>query len=377
MENPAITTAALPLPGNANPLSAAAGVASTPAEDTAAFAALLQRELGRDLPAAALEVTVKSLPAHEPRADELPQTPQPVVRDDNRVVALLPAPVMLTLPPQGIAQPGSAASHGTAENPTIAGATPSPLRERALLVEPASEAPPRPAGPEANLAASGKESPSPAAATGPAHDGTGAYGAWHRFDTRVAAGLPPKIIDGAAARPESDTAPSIQAAVPTVLPGGQPVPDEPAPARDLRLAPHVGAAGWDGALAQKVLWLIGERMQTAELRLNPPHLGPLEVQLTIAPDRSGIADAQFASPHAVVREAIEAAMPRLREALAESGITLGNTVVADGSFRQQQDSRPEDGATASRRGEDTTGNALPGEASPAPRVRRGLIDTFA
>lgn len=97
--------------------------------------------------------------------------------------------------------------------------------------------------------------------------------------------------------------------------------------------PRVGAQGWDGALGQKVVWLVNQRHQTAEMQLNPPNLGPLEVKITITNDQ---ASALFVSHHAAVRDAIEAALPRLREMLAESGIALGNAQVSAESFPREQ-----------------------------------------
>jgi len=117
----------------------------------------------------------------------------------------------------------------------------------------------------------------------------------------------------------------------------------------------------------------------AELHLNPPHLGPLEVRLSITSDQNAVANAQFTSPHAAVREAIEAAMPRLREILAESGVTLGNTTVGNDSFRQQQGFTPGDGAAVPWRGEEGAAGALSGTAtSPVMRsARNGMVDIFA
>jgi flagellar hook-length control protein FliK len=73
--------------------------------------------------------------------------------------------------------------------------------------------------------------------------------------------------------------------------------------------------------------------QTAELHLNPPHLGPLDVVLKVSGDQ---ATALFTSPHAAVRDVVEQALPQLRDMLAGNGITLGNATVSDQSPRDQQ-----------------------------------------
>jgi hypothetical protein len=78
--------------------------------------------------------------------------------------------------------------------------------------------------------------------------------------------------------------------------------------------------GWDRALGERVRWMANEKVQVAELRLNPPNLGPLEVRLHVEGDRTHV---NFVAPQAAVREAIDAALPRLRELFAEGGLELG------------------------------------------------------
>lgn len=90
---------------------------------------------------------------------------------------------------------------------------------------------------------------------------------------------------------------------------------------------------WADEFSQKVTWVATQHGQSAELHLNPPQLGPLDVLIKVNGDQ---ATALFTSPHAVVRDAIEQALPKLREMLADNGIMLGNATVSDQSPREQQ-----------------------------------------
>ncbi len=101
---------------------------------------------------------------------------------------------------------------------------------------------------------------------------------------------------------------------------------------DIKVDSPVGQPKWNSEFAQKVVWLTNQQQQVAEIRLNPAHLGPVEVMLTITQDQ---ATAQFSSPHLAVRDAIEQALPRLREMMADSGIQLGNVTVGADSFQQE------------------------------------------
>lgn len=143
--------------------------------------------------------------------------------------------------------------------------------------------------------------------------------------------------------------------------------------RSSKIDSAVGAPGWDEALGQKVVWLVSQQQQVAELHLNPPDLGPLEIVLTVSNDQ---ASALFVSSHASVREAIETALPRLREMMAENGITLGNATVSDESFQGQAGAERERHSPQRRA---DTELLAPGVRSSVlfPARRTGLVDTFA
>ena len=138
----------------------------------------------------------------------------------------------------------------------------------------------------------------------------------------------------------------------------------------------VGQPKWGGEFAQKIVWLTSQQNQVAEIHLNPAHLGPVEVTLSIMQDQ---ATAQFSSPHLAVREAIEAALPRLREMMAESGIQLGNVMVGADSFQQENKQQQ---AFHSAKGDtsmigtrtETTGQI---ETTVLPNRHRGIVNTYA
>ena len=102
--------------------------------------------------------------------------------------------------------------------------------------------------------------------------------------------------------------------------------------QDIHVDLPINQPKWGSELAQKVVWLTSQQNQVAEIHLNPAHLGPIEVMLTITQDQ---ATAQFVSPHSAVREAIQDALPKLREMMAENGIQLGNVMVGSDSFQQE------------------------------------------
>ena len=86
----------------------------------------------------------------------------------------------------------------------------------------------------------------------------------------------------------------------------------------------LGHAAWEQSLARQVLQAGQGQLRQLHIKLNPSNLGSLDIKLQVEGDSASIA---FSSQHAVVREAVEASLPRLREMFSSSGINLGNVDV--------------------------------------------------
>jgi flagellar hook-length control protein FliK len=149
-----------------------------------------------------------------------------------------------------------------------------------------------------------------------------------------------------------------------------------------QVATPVGNHGWDGEVGEKIAWMANRNESRADLVLNPPHLGRIEVSLSVNGDQANVS---FASANPAVREALENAVPKLREVLQGAGISLGQTQVGAESFQQQANNR-ENGDNPNRgnssgRGIDTAlSNVVStGSSSASQWLRRGngLVDTFA
>ncbi|GAB4392631.1 MAG: hypothetical protein Tsb005_07420 [Gammaproteobacteria bacterium] len=96
---------------------------------------------------------------------------------------------------------------------------------------------------------------------------------------------------------------------------------------------HIDNPQWGNALADRVLWLGNQHINTAELHLNPPDLGPLEVRINVNQDQTSVI---FSSQNLAVRDALENALPRLRDILQSGGLNLAGANVSDQSFSQQR-----------------------------------------
>lgn len=138
---------------------------------------------------------------------------------------------------------------------------------------------------------------------------------------------------------------------------------------------YPGKPGWDQAISQKVVWMVGAAEQSATLTLNPPELGPLQVVISVNNEK---ADTTFISENPDVRKALEDGIPALRDLMSEAGVQLGQANVSTG--RQQE-------AFQQSRGERNLVNSTSGAVSQdsgnsqtdrvIKRVQNGLVDTFA
>lgn len=173
---------------------------------------------------------------------------------------------------------------------------------------------------------------------------------------------------------------SAETPAPTTLiqTGGTPTPQsiQPDPnAGQIRntISAPIASPAWPDEFSQKINWVCTQQNQSAELHLNPPDLGPMSVVLTVTDNQ---ASAQFSSPHSAVRDAIENAMPKLRESLAENGIMLGNATVSDQAPRDNGANNFMQQRANTRT--DTTELSLNTPAAPVViRRHQGMLDTFA
>ena len=177
------------------------------------------------------------------------------------------------------------------------------------------------------------------------------------------------VFETASSRTEAPVAFSIAAQATET---GSSTPTRGVPEPSAAVQTRVGERAWDQAVGEKLVWMVNQKHQVAQLHLNPPELGPLKISISLDQNQ---ASAQFFSAHASVREALETAMPRLREMLADSGITLGNASVGTEAFREPAQQQPRTHVAQAGVVAADSGTVASGERLLRPML--GLVDTFA
>lgn len=142
-----------------------------------------------------------------------------------------------------------------------------------------------------------------------------------------------------------------------------------------------------GRLDEALRWMTGNGLQNAELRVTPDALGPITIHVRMDGDTASV---MFGSAHEQTRQALEASLGGLRDALAAGGMTLGDTSVGseqqqrqmltdfgNGERRQNRaDAAPSDSVSALATGA-TTGVTGDTATPAAPRRGNGLLNVYA
>ncbi len=328
----------------------AAADATTSAEGGIDFAAVLKAQIARPAKdAPGTEIIAALMPSQsEEAAEEMPPTEAlPVAPDLAALLTGLMQPAAVQTPDDPVQQTEEPAR----EQLTLAAATTS--------ASPAAANPAAPAQTAVEVPFGQKDLPSTLQpALQPARETTG-LAAQPVQTEAVAATIAAEHANPSASAPAQAAAPLAHAA---------PAGDAPS---IVRVDTPVGNRGWDAEIGQKVVLLANRQESRAELTLTPPQLGKVEITITVNGDQTS---ATFVSASPAAREALEQALPRLREILAEAGITLGQASVNAESARQDKDGSPTPG-----RGDGQGPDSARSAAAPTQWMRRsnGLIDTFA
>ncbi|HMU68084.1 MAG TPA: flagellar hook-length control protein FliK, partial [Cellvibrionaceae bacterium] len=101
-------------------------------------------------------------------------------------------------------------------------------------------------------------------------------------------------------------------------------------------------------LVEKTGWLIEHKVDTAQIQLDPPELGPIAVKIHTHQEQVSVS---FVVANPQVRDAMDQTLQRLKDLLQEQGINLSHADVND--QRQQRDNSGEDAPSQSSHGEST------------------------
>ena len=149
--------------------------------------------------------------------------------------------------------------------------------------------------------------------------------------------------------------------------------------QSMGLSPQSTQTQWGEALGERVSFLVNHKLNNAEIRIDPPHLGKLDIQIQVKDDAATIT---IHTQHAQTRDMIESASARLREFLQEAGYSSVNVDVSHQEQSMQRDMAQQDSQSISDdQGGDQSASAEEGASSSSEimsvMMDNGRIDYFA
>lgn len=144
----------------------------------------------------------------------------------------------------------------------------------------------------------------------------------------------------------------------------------PAVAHALQLQPPAGSQAFSHELGQQVIWLSGQDIKQARIRLHPDDLGQLDVKISVTHDR---VDVVFSAQHPAAVTAVQQSLSQLGQMLTQQGLSLGHAEVGQQDRGQSQgQAGPASVDTAMDDVDDVHGGGVRTSVSSV-----GLLDAFA
>jgi len=149
------------------------------------------------------------------------------------------------------------------------------------------------------------------------------------------------------------------------------------------LAKPLSHPEWNKDLGDRIVWMNNRAIPTAEIKMNPQNLGPISVRIDVNQDHQ--ANIVFTAQHAVVREAIEASIPKLREMMGAQQLDLVNVNISQnstsGQGQPQSFAQMADGGSRGKSAEgmiaDGISDAMEDVENGQAVVSKGLLSIYA
>jgi flagellar hook-length control protein FliK len=107
----------------------------------------------------------------------------------------------------------------------------------------------------------------------------------------------------------------------------------------VELKPPVSSPDWGPALNQRITWMVANSLQNASITVNPPNLGPLEINIQTDQNKTNV---QFIVTSSEVRQAIQDSIPALNKMFENSGLQLGQADINSRSYNQNRENAKTD-----------------------------------
>jgi flagellar hook-length control protein FliK len=144
-----------------------------------------------------------------------------------------------------------------------------------------------------------------------------------------------------------------------------------APVPTMRVHADVDSSDFPQGVADQVSLAVDNGWSSAKLSVNPPQLGPIELQIAVQGAHAQVA---MSTHSAVTREALESSVPKLRDMLNSQGFTQVSVDISQRSFQERSTPAQPYRWTSGGVRETTP---VSSSSAPVARTPLGMLDTYA
>jgi flagellar hook-length control protein FliK len=126
------------------------------------------------------------------------------------------------------------------------------------------------------------------------------------------------------------------------------------------------------------MWMLNTDLQQAQLQLNPKHLGRLEIKISMTSDQQ--INVSFLTHNTNAKDALDQALPRLREGFDQSGLNLNDVTVQQESRNQNREQHHSAGQTPmedSRLAENMPEDGQMAQIFHSQSISSSIVDFYA
>lgn len=134
---------------------------------------------------------------------------------------------------------------------------------------------------------------------------------------------------------------------------------------------------WAGEMSQKLMMMVSSKIQSAQILITPKDMGPIDVKVSMQQEQAHVV---FTTPVTHTRDALEQALPKLREMLEQNGVSMGDVDVRDQGTQHSSEGHAQDRRSGSGNGTEQSDRVADTAENGADQIQMqpvGLVDYYA
>jgi flagellar hook-length control protein FliK len=141
--------------------------------------------------------------------------------------------------------------------------------------------------------------------------------------------------------------------------------------KTIEIPVNLNHSQWADQFAEQIVWLGHHSIKSALIKIHPEELGPIEINIKVVKDAASV---NIATHSTYVKDVVDQAIPRLREMMAEQGLSLADVNIQSDTNSQQFSQQNNDALAIPTQESE---QEIQATTTINRRPPKGLIDYFA